>query len=140
MTPVCFVGNVPTQMEYLRSTKGGVQLVLNEFMYYKGEAKGSKVSWRCIDYQRSKCRALCHTVDGHVTRTSGTHEHPPHTDTIRKRRQRQEAMSVMDWAVPPLMQQPQPQQDYKQQQQQPQQQSLPLQQLQQQLQGHVWHV
>lgn len=80
-------------MEYLRSTKGGVQLVLNEFMYYKGESKGSKVSWRCIDYQRVKCKALCQTVNGRLTRTAGTHEHGPHTETIQKRRQRQDALS-----------------------------------------------
>lgn len=88
LTPMCFIGFV----EYLRSTKGGVQLVLNEFMYYKGDAKGTKVSWRCIDYQRAKCKALCQTVDGHVTRLTGTHAHAPHTETIRKRRQRQDPL------------------------------------------------
>lgn len=125
MTPMCFIGFA----EYLRSTKGGVQLVLNEFMYYKGEARGPRVSWRCIDYQRAKCKAWCQTVDGVVTRTSGTHEHAPHTETIRKRRQRQEAW---DWAgqqLQPLPSHMQPQQHAQQPQPQGQGQG-----------AHVWHV
>lgn len=87
---MCFIVG---QTEFLRSTKGGVQLVHHEFMYYRGETKGSKASWRCIDYQRLKCKALCQTVDGRVTRMSGSHDHEPHTETIRKRRQRQDAIA-----------------------------------------------
>ena len=87
---MCFIVG---QTEFLRSTKGGIQLVHNEFMYYRGETKGSKASWRCIDYQRLKCKALCQTVDGLVTRMSGSHDHEPHTETIRKRRQRQDAIA-----------------------------------------------
>ncbi|XP_034254282.1 protein tramtrack, beta isoform-like isoform X4 [Thrips palmi] len=88
-------GDPPTQLEFLRSTKGGVQLVLNEFMYYRGEARGGRVTWRCIDYQRLRCKALCYTLDGRVTRISGAHEHGLHTDTIRKRRERQDLLSTL---------------------------------------------
>lgn len=106
---MCFVGTAqmvaaaPTQMEYLRSTKGGVQLVLNEFMYYRGETRGGgRVTWRCIDYQRLRCKALCYTVDGRVTRISGSHEHGLHTDTIRKRRERQDLLSTLRTVSDPL--------------------------------------
>lgn len=119
-------------MEYLRSTKGGVQLVLNEFMYYRGEARGSKVTWRCIDYQRLRCKALCYTMDGQFSRISGAHVHGLHTDTIRKRRERQSLLSTLravSVASDPLAL-PDVHVDHQEEQQQQQQQPR----------GQAWHV
>ncbi|KAJ8866620.1 hypothetical protein PR048_032480 [Dryococelus australis] len=64
------------------SSRGGIQLALENYLFSRNRQQNGRSFWRCIEYHRSRCSARCTTVDTTVVATSGEHNHEPHKDKI----------------------------------------------------------
>lgn len=65
-------------------------LVIEDFMYnchIKNNRK-DRVYWRCHNYSKKppqvRCRARCVIANGKISIMTGFHNHPPHTEKIKK--------------------------------------------------------
>lgn len=80
---VCPVGEAESR--FLRTNKGGVQLVHGNFIYNQENRAGDKISWKCMEYFRLRCRGRCQTVNFRVTKVTDVHCHPPVPEIIKKK-------------------------------------------------------
>lgn len=74
-----------TTGRFLRTNKGGVQLVHGNYIYNQENRVGNKISWKCMEYFRLRCRGRCQTIDFRVSKVSDVHCHPPVPEIIKKK-------------------------------------------------------
>ncbi|KAJ8866606.1 hypothetical protein PR048_032466 [Dryococelus australis] len=79
-----FLSPLAGRFHFIKSLRGHVQLVCNNYLYTRNNQSGSKTFWRCIDYHRHKCCARGVTSGSVLELVTGHHIHPPHLDKIKR--------------------------------------------------------
>ncbi|KAE8742941.1 hypothetical protein FOCC_FOCC011435 [Frankliniella occidentalis] len=57
---------------------------------------GTKISWKCMEYFRLRCRGRCQTVDFKVTKVTDMHCHPPVPEIIKKKMAERQNQQLTD--------------------------------------------
>ncbi|KAJ9578861.1 hypothetical protein L9F63_004920, partial [Diploptera punctata] len=64
-------------LQFVESKHHKMQLVVGGYYFYKTNAYKGKDMWRCCMYDKNKCLARCHTLDGHIIYFANYHNHKP---------------------------------------------------------------
>ncbi|GLG95881.1 Modifier of mdg4, partial [Gryllus bimaculatus] len=78
----------PLVPQYVHSRKGGLQLVLDGFLYTVHQQQGRNKYWRCVERGKLGCQGYCKTFmleEGEVVQRLRSHNHGRQDDKIRER-------------------------------------------------------
>ncbi|PSN45815.1 hypothetical protein C0J52_05500 [Blattella germanica] len=67
--------NVGSEVQFVRTKQGKIQLLLDGFYFYKCNEYNRKITWRCCMYERCRCPARCHSMDGRIVSCFDNHNH-----------------------------------------------------------------
>ena len=63
--------------QYVESSHGKLQLVVGGYYFYRCNVYRDKILWRCCMYDKQKCVARCHTINGQIAFLTNDHNHAP---------------------------------------------------------------
>ncbi|XP_069474256.1 uncharacterized protein [Ambystoma mexicanum] len=69
------------KVEFITTQKGGRQLILNGYVFYKESQRKDRIYWLCTEYTKSKCNARAITVGSEV-QGKNEHNHMPDQTNI----------------------------------------------------------
>src|SRR5256885_1467486 len=70
-------------LELTTSQKGKPLLIIKGHLFRKEKNSNEKQIWRCVNYDKSKCKARCHTIENEIMSEEGEHNHVPDPAKIK---------------------------------------------------------
>jgi hypothetical protein len=91
--------NKITDVYFIRSRKGKLLMVVNDFSFCEESMVKGKIIWRCTS-KKGKCRARIHTVGNKVIYAKGLHNHPQRTPYVQGQGAKTQMYDVLDKKKP----------------------------------------
>lgn len=71
---------------YIRSQKKNAQLVYGGFIYNKKQTQANgQTTWRCSEWAKNRCRAVCITINSKLVVARRDHQHDAHWERVESR-------------------------------------------------------
>jgi len=71
---------------YIKSQKQKGHLVFDGFEFLMDGKSVKKTIWKCVNYNKGKCKGRVHLEDNKIYVVNGIHNHPPDTEKITNKK------------------------------------------------------
>ncbi|XP_063229112.1 FLYWCH-type zinc finger-containing protein 1-like [Bacillus rossius redtenbacheri] len=77
---------VAGSFQFVCSQRGKPQLIFKNFLFNSEYSRGTRRSWACVNYSKTKCRVRVVTQGDRIEVRHWQHNHEPHTSIIQQKR------------------------------------------------------